>query len=62
MVNMHDAQFKRVLIEQRQQDVQQDHRVESARESQRQPCVRRDVAGETLRHGCDDRLIWQGFP
>ena len=59
---MYDPQFKGMLIAQRQQNVQQDHRIEPARESKHQPRVRRDVAGKNVRHGCDDWLIWQGFP
>ena len=62
MVHMDSPQFKGVLIAQRQQGVQQDHRIEPARESQHQPRVRGDVADEAVRHDCDDRSIWQGFP
>ena len=62
MMHMHSPQLKRMLIAQRQEDMQQDHRIEPARESQHQPRVRRDVASETRRHGSDDWPIWQGFP
>ena len=62
MVHMHGPQLKRMLIAQCHEGVQQDCRIESARECQHQPRLRRDVASETLRHGSDDWPIWQGFP
>ena len=61
-MHMDGLQRKGMLIAQRQQGMQQDHRIESARESQHQPCMRGDVAGEAVRHDRCDRPIWQGFP
>ena len=62
VMDMHGPQFKRMLIAQRQEGVQQDCRIEPTRECQHQPRVRRNVADKRVRHGCDDRPIWQGFP
>lgn len=62
VVHMHDPQFKGVSIAQREQDMQQGHRIEPARKPQHQPCVRGDVAGKRVRHDCADWPIWQGFP
>jgi hypothetical protein len=62
MVHMHGPQFEWIEVAQRQQGMQQNHRVESARKRQHQPRMRRDVAGKTRRHDCGDRFIWQELP
>ena len=59
---MDGTQFKGMSITQFQQGVQQNHRIEPPRERQCQPRVRGNVAGKNVRHDCDNRLIWQGFP
>jgi len=62
MVHMHGPEFIGMLVAQHQQGMEQGHRIEPARKSQHQPRVRGDVASKSARHGCDDSLIWQGFP
>ena len=59
---MHGPQLKRMLVAQRHKRMQQDCRIESTRECQHQPRLRRDVAAKRVRHGCGDQAIWQGFP
>ena len=61
-MHMHDLQLKGELIAQGEQCMQQDDRIESARQRQRQPGVRGNLAGKAARHDIDYRLIWQEFP
>ena len=62
VVHMHGTQFKGMAVAQAQHDMQQGHRVESAREPQHQPRAGRNGADQRVRHDRCDRLIWQGFP
>ena len=57
VVNMNSTQMKRVLNAECQQRVQEDNRIHSARQRQRQPPVRGYVARQTGRDHAGDRLI-----
>ncbi len=50
VMHMHRLQIKRMLTTLRQQEVEQRHRVEPARQRQRQTCTGRNVAGKAVRH------------
>jgi hypothetical protein len=62
VVHVHGFKFEGMLIAQRYQRIQQDHRIESARQGQRQPRTRRNMAGQHVRHDFGKRLTWQEFP
>lgn len=57
MVYMDRLEVKGMLTSQCTQDVQQDDRVNSPRQSENQTRMRGNVAGKTIRHNTGDRLI-----
>lgn len=59
---MHRLQQKSVPFAQGREHVQQNCGIEPAGQSQGEPCPRRNVAGQNLRHGLDHTLTWQEFP
>jgi|GEM_PF-3979054 len=57
MVYVDRLEVKGMLTSQCTQDVQQDDRVNSPRQSENQTRMRGNVAGKTIRHNTGDRLI-----
>jgi len=65
VMHVHRPQLKGQPVAQRQQRVQQNHRIESARECQNQPGVRGKVPCQHVRHPGYDGIILllqQGLP
>ena len=57
VVNMHRIQIEGVAFAQRKQGMQQNDRIDSARQSEHQARMGWNVADKTFRHNLDDRLI-----
>ena len=62
MVDMDGAKFERGVSLQCFQGMQQNDRVEAARQRQGQARMRRHMTSQNTRHTADNILIWQELP